>query len=277
MSAAANLTIDKLTATTGAVVEGIDLRTVTEETVAEIESLLLEHLVVFFPAQSLEPTEQMRLALLFGAIDVAPFGPKHPDVAEMTVLDQESPKGEGADAWHSDNTFRSEPPSYTMLQAVQLPDTGGDTCWANMYEAYDALSDPMQAFLGGLTASHDLSKTLTVAIEKGLSDADPVEMRKQFPPEHHPVVRTHPKTGRKALFVNNNFTTRIDGLTDAESRRVLSLLLEHVQSPYFQCRFRWQPGTLAMWDNRCLQHFAVPDYASRRIMHRFTISGDRPR
>lgn len=271
-----NLTVEPLTTSTGAIVSGVDLRDLTEETVGDIEAVLLDRLVVFFPGQALEPAEQMRLALLFGGIDVAPFGPKHPDVPEMTVLDQESPKGEGADAWHSDNTFRSEPPKYTMLQSVLLPPTGGDTCWANMYEAYDALSEPMQQFLGGLTASHDLSKPLAVAIEKGLSDADLGEMRRHYPPEHHPVIRTHPQTGRKALFVNNNFTTRIDGLSDAESSKILSLLLEHVKTPNFQCRFRWQPGTLALWDNRCLQHYAVPDYTSRRVMHRFTISGDRP-
>ena len=157
-----------------------------------------------------------------------------------------------------------------MLQAVRLPPTGGDTCWSNMYMAYDALSEPMQAFLGSLTASHDLSKPLAVAIDKGLSNANLGEMREQYPPEHHPVIRTHPVTGRKALFVNNNFTTRIDDLSDAESDKILKMLLEHVGSPYFQCRFRWQPGTLALWDNRCLQHYAVPDYTSRRIMHRFT-------
>ncbi len=271
------LTVEPLTTATGAVVTGIELRDIDETNVAEFEQLVLDNLVVFFPGQALEPAEQMRLALLLGDIDVAPFGPKHPDVPEMTVLDQQSPLGEGADAWHSDNTFRGEPPSYTMLQSVLLPPVGGDTCWANMYEAYDALSEPMQGFLDGLTATHDLSKMLEVAVARGNSDADLGEMRRLYPPEHHPVVRTHPRTGRKALFVNGNFTTRIDQLSDAESRTTLKLLLEHIQSPLFQCRFHWQPGTLALWDNRCLQHYAVPDYDSRRIMHRFTISGDRPK
>lgn len=272
-----NLNIEPLTGTTGAIINGADLAAATTEDMAAVEQAILDHLVVFFPGQHLEPTAQLRVAQALGDIDVAPFGPKHPEVVEMTVLDQAAPKGEGADSWHSDNSFRSDPPSYTMLQAVQLPPLGGDTCWSNMYEAYDALSEPMQRFLGELTATHDLSKMLELAIAKGNSDADLGEMRKQYPPEHHPVVRTHPQTGRKALFVNGNFTTRIDGLGDAESQHIVDLLLTHVQSPDFQCRFRWEPGTLAIWDNRCLQHYAVPDYTSRRIMHRLTLCGDRPR
>lgn len=270
------LTIERLTSATGAVVEGIDLADPTPAVVEAVEAALIEHLVLFFPGQHLDPAAQMALALKLGELDVAPFGPKHADVAEMTVLDQEAPKGEGADAWHSDNTFRTEPPKYTMLQAVQLPPTGGDTCWANMYEAFDALSPTMQEFLDGLTATHDLTKMLQKAIEMGNSDADLGAMREAFPAEHHPVVRRHPVTGRRALFVNGNFTTRIDQLSDAESAQVLALLFQHVQAPNFQCRYRWVPGTLALWDNRCLQHYAVPDYNSRRVMHRLTIRGDRP-
>ena len=270
------LTIDPLTSTTGAVVDGIDLRDRSAATVETIEKMLTEHLVLFFPGQYLEPIEQLALARELGEIDVAPFGPKHDDAPEMTVLDQAAPKGEGADAWHSDNTFLSEPPKYTMLQAVQLPPNGGDTCWSNMYEAFDGLSPTMREFLDGLTATHDLTKMLQVAIERGNSEADLGAMRQTFPAEQHPVVRRHPVTGRPALFVNGNFTTRIDQLADAESAQILALLFSHVQSPNFQCRFRWQPGTLALWDNRCLLHYAVPDYDSRRVMHRLTISGERP-
>lgn len=271
------LTITRVTAHTGALVEGVSLKDATDSQIAEVEAALHEHLVLLFPGQRLEPTDQMDVARRFGEIDVAPFGPKHPDVAELTVLDQQAPKGQGADAWHSDNTFLAAPPKYTMLQAVLLPEVGGDTCWANMYQAFDALSVPMQTMLEGLTATHDLTKMLVTAVAQGNSDADLDAMRVQYPPEHHPVIRTHPVTGRKALFVNGNFTTQIDGVTEAESRTILSLLAEHVQSPVFQCRYRWQPGTFAMWDNRCLQHYAVPDYTSRRVMHRLTIAGDRPR
>ncbi|MEZ5374776.1 MAG: TauD/TfdA family dioxygenase [Microthrixaceae bacterium] len=271
-----SLDITPLTPHTGALVHGVTLSEAGPDEIHAIEAAMRTHLVLFFPGQAMEPAQQMRLARQFGEIDVAPFGPKHPDVPELTVLDQQAPKDQGADAWHSDNTFLAEPPKYTMLQAVQLPEVGGDTCWANMYQAYESLSAPLRGLLDGLTATHDLTKMLVKAVAQGNSDADLGAMSKRYPPEHHPVVRTHPETGRKALFVNGNFTTHIDGLTDPESETILSLLFDTVTSPEFQCRFRWQPGTLAMWDNRCLQHYAVPDYTSRRVMHRFTIAGDRP-
>ena len=272
----ATLSVDALTGTTGAVIEAVDLRTITDDQLEALESALMAHLVLFFPDQALQPADQLAFGRRLGELDQVPFGRQHPDHPELIVLDQAGPKGEGTDAWHSDNTFRSEPPKYTMLQAVSLPPTGGDTCWSNMYEVYASLSAPMRGFLDGLTATHDLTKMLALAIERGHSDADLTTLRSQHPPEHHPVVRTHPVTGRKALFVNGNFTTHIDGLTDVESRRVLDLLLRGVTTPEFQCRYRWAAGTVALWDNRCLQHYAVPDYQSRRIMHRVTIRGDRP-
>lgn len=271
------LTIAPATVRTGATVTGLALRDATSDDIAAIEDALHQHLVLFFPDQRLEPDEQIRFAAQLGELDVAPFGPKHPDVVELTVLDQQSPEGEGADAWHSDNTFLAAPPKYTMLQAVTLPPVGGDTCWANMYEAYENLSAPMQAMLGDLTATHDLTKMLSKAVEQGNSDADLPTMRETYPPQHHPVVRTHPVTGRKALFVNGNFTTRIDGLSESENAALLPFLLDRVHSPLLQCRYRWMPGTLALWDNRCLQHYAVPDYEERRVMHRLTISGEPPR
>ena len=158
-----------------------------------------------------------------------------------------------------------------------LPPLGGDTCFADMYAAWDALSPALRELLAGLTATHDLTKTLTRAIADGNSDADLASMQAAYPPVHHPIARVHPVTGRIALFVNGNFTTMIDGLTAAESDTILSLLLTHIGSPYFQCRHRWTEGDLTMWDNRSVQHFAVPDYTTRRIMHRLTIAGDEPR
>jgi taurine dioxygenase len=169
------------------------------------------------------------------------------------------------------------PPSYTILQSELLPPLGGDTCFADMYAAWDALSPAMRELLSGLTATHDLTKTLTKAIADGNSDADLGAMQAAYPPVHHPIARVHPETGRTALFVNGNFTTRIDGLSEAESDAILAMLLAHVGSPAFQCRHRWSQGDLTMWDNRAVQHYAVPDYTSRRIMHRLTIAGDEPR
>jgi taurine dioxygenase len=265
-----------VTSTIGATVTGVDLAAPSQADIDAVSAAVLEHKVLFFPDQSLEPEAHLAFARRLGEIDIAAFGPKHPDHPEMTVLDQEAPTGQGADAWHTDNTYVDRPPSFTVLQSVLLPSLGGDTCFADMYAAYETLSAPMRALLDGLTATHDLTKTLTRAIADGNSDADLASMQAAFPPVHHPVVRTHPDTRRRALFVNGNFTTHIDGLTAAESEALLPMLLDHVGSPAFQCRHRWTPGTLTMWDNRCVQHYAVPDYSSRRVMHRLTVTGDEP-
>jgi taurine dioxygenase len=268
--------IEPVTPTIGATVTGLDLRDAGDTDYAAIRSAIEEHKVLFFPDQQLEPRDHISFVEHLGSIDVAAFGPKHPDHPEMTVLDQEAPQGQGADAWHTDNTYVARPPSYTVLQSVQLPPLGGDTCFADMYAAWDALSPAMQSFLSGLTSTHDLTKTLVRAIADGNSDADLSAMQAAYPPVHHPIARVHPDTGRVALFVNGNFTTHIDGLRESESAALLKMLLDHVGRPEFQCRHRWSAGDLTMWDNRSVQHFAVPDYTSRRIMHRLTVAGETP-
>ena len=196
------------TPTLGATVTGIDLASVTAGDIEAVIAAILEHKVLFFAEQNLSPEAQLAFARHLGEIDVAPFGPKHADYPEMTVLDQVSPKNQGADAWHTDNTYLPCPPSFTILQSVMLPELGGDTCFADMYAAFDALSSQMQAFLCELTATHDLTKTLKRAIADDNADVDLAMMQQQWPPVHHPVVRVHPDTGRKALFVNGNFTTK---------------------------------------------------------------------
>ena len=271
------LEIRPLTPMIGAEVFGVDLSApLADETIGDLRRALLDHLVIFFRDQPLTPATQLDFGRRFGTINVAPFGPKHPDYPELTVLDQTAPKGQGADSWHSDNTFMTEPPLGSILRAVELPETGGDTCFASMYAAYEALSDPLRELIGGLRAVHDLTKTLSQAISSGLSGADLAQMQAQWPAREHPVVRTHPETGRKALFVNGNFTTRLAGLTPRESDALLPFLIDHVHDPAFQCRFRWEPGSVAFWDNRSVQHFGVPDYAQRRLMHRVTLDGDCP-
>ena len=262
----------------GATVTGVDLRSPLD--VAEVEAIeaaLVSHGVLFFRDQDITPEQQLAFARQFGEISVPPFRPKYGDDPELIVLDQISPKGEGADEWHSDNTFMAEPPMGSILKAVQLPSTGGDTCFANMHAAYDALSPPIRRLADELSAVHDITKPMQRALAAGHSEANLAEIQAQWPPVVHPVARTHPVTGRKALFVNGNSTTHLMGLTEREGEPLLRLLIDHVRDPVFQCRFAWDEHSIAFWDNRSVQHYAVPDYNERRVMNRVTLVGDRPR
>ena len=268
-----------LTPTIGAEVRGVQLRgRLDDETMVMLRQALYDHLVLFFRDQDITPQQQIDFAGWFGPFEYHPFAKPHPDYPEMTVLDQQTPQKDGANSWHSDSSFMDLPAWGSLLRAVQLPPLGGDTCWASMYAAYDALSDRMKTLLDGATALHDILVPLQKAVTYGHSTSASVEeVRAKWPPACHPVVRTHPQTGRKLLYVNNNFTTRICELEEAESRVVLSFLLDHVARPDFQVRFSWQPNSVVLWDNRCTQHYAVPDYTGhRRIMHRVTLEGERP-
>jgi taurine dioxygenase len=245
---------------------------VAAATVAWIRDALLEHLVLFFRDQDITPADQLAFAERFGPVMLPLIDTASTEAPGVTVLDQVAPKGHGTDRWHSDSTFAAEPPLGAILRAVELPGLGGDTCFASMYAAYEALSPALRDLLDGLTAVH--STAIVNELIKGL----PGVVHREAPNERtvHPVVRVHPETGRRLLFVNGNFTTRIVELNDAESRALLELLFAHVTSPDFQCRFRWTPHAMAFWDNRAVQHFAVPDYSERRLMHRVMIAGDRP-
>jgi taurine dioxygenase len=277
MAVRTSVTFHPLTPTIGAEVEGVDLREPLDDgTVAALRQGLLTHLVLFFRDQDVTVDQHRRFAACFGEIDRPPFQSAGTDDPELTILDLAAPKGMGADVWHADFTHRPEPPMGSVLRAVQLPSAGGDTCFASMYAAYDALSAPMRAFLDGLSAVH----TLAITAERAKRTGPPVTLAEDagggYPTFVHPVVRVHPETGRKLLYVNANWTAAIDGLTDAESACLLQFLLQHVRSPEFQCRFRWEPNSIAFWDNRSVQHYAVADYSERRVMERFTIKGDRP-
>jgi taurine dioxygenase len=268
------------TATIGAEVRGVQLATAPDDpaVMQAIEHALQEHLVLFFRDQELTPEQHVRFAGCFGPFEHHAFAKHHPDHPDMTVLDQTAPERDGANSWHSDSSFMERPALGSVLRAVQLPPLGGDTCWASMYAAFDALSPRLQTYLDGLTALHDIIVPLEKAIAGGHSvSADLEAVRRAWPPLAHPVVRRHPVTGRRALYVNNNFTTRILGIPKEESDLLLPWLLQHVQRPDFQVRFRWTPGAVVMWDNRFTQHYAVPDYSGyRRIMHRVTLTGERP-
>ncbi len=266
-----------VTPTIGAEIEGVDLRTALgEDEVEVIRQALLDHLVIFFRGQDINPDQQVAFAQRFGEISIPPILPKSGTRPELMILDQMSPKDEGGDNWHSDNTFMAEPPMGSILKATQLPEVGGDTCFASAYAAFEALSPPIQKMVSRLTAVHDITKPLRTAISAGIEKFDLEALSKQWPPVEHPVVRTHPVTGRKALYVNGNSTVALKGLTEAEGDLLLPFLCDHIRSPEFQCRFRWDVNSIAFWDNRSAQHFAVPDYGERRVMHRVTLAGDKP-
>jgi taurine dioxygenase len=266
--------IRPVTRTIGAEVGGLDLQEpLRDEDVAVLRGALLDHLVLFFRDQHIDDEQQLAFALRFGPMHVSPLQTVHQDAPEIVVLDQVHPVGEGADEWHSDNTFIAEPPMASILRAVQLPELGGDTCFASMYAAYEALSPPMRAFVDGLRGVHDITRSLQKAIRDGHSTLDLPATQEKCPPVEHNVVVTHPETGRKALFLNRNSTTHLVGLTERENDVLLPFLFDHVRSPEFQCRFHWEPGSIAFWDNRAVQHYAVADYRERRIMHRATIAG----
>ena len=270
-----DLSIEKLTPTLGARISGIDLRTPpSDELLDALRKLLLEHHALFFREQHLDPDQQVALARRFGEIDVHAFGRHLSDRPEVGLLDQTEPERDGANRWHTDSTFMRVPPFGVVLCAVRLPSSGSDTCWASMHAAYARLSPALRNTLDGLTATHDVSGPLVRAVEGGHSVGSLEEVRATWPPVTHPVVCRHPETGRKLLYVNSNFTTRINELTEHESDALLHFLFEWVRTPELQLRFRWEEGSVALWDNRCTQHYAVADYSERRTMHRVTIAGD---
>lgn len=262
----------RLTGTIGADVHGIDLsQSLAPADVAAIRAGLIEHQVLFFREQLVLSIEQHRaLCLNFGELEVAPFQ-RDSDDPTLLLLDQMEGRGSQAANFHSDNTFRPYPPMGAILQAHIVPeDGGGDTCFASMYAAWDALSPRMQAHLDGLEAWHSLAQMATRLASHGLKASLDMD---DWPPVRHPVVAVHPETGRKLLNVNYNWTTEIADVPPAESRMLLNFLYQHIRSPEFQVRMHWHPGDIAFWDNRVTQHYAVPDYRGRRLMQRIAIAG----
>lgn len=269
------LEIRPMTTAIGAEVVGLNLREpLSAETFAALDAALLEHLALFIRDQPMSPPEQVALAERFGEIDIHAFGRHLDDHPSVGLIDQTEPKRDGANRWHTDSTFMPKPPKLAILRAVTLPTSGGDTNWSSMYAAYDSLSGPIQRALEEMTASHDVTGPLVRAIQGGHSVGGLGEIQAAWPPRSHPVVCRHPETGRKFLYVNSNFTTHIEGVSEAESDALLRFLFDWVRSPEIQVRFRWAPDSVAIWDNRCTQHFAVADYRERRVMHRVTVAGD---
>lgn len=271
------LELAKLTRSIGVEVSGVDLREPLAPAVhAEVRDALLKHLVLVFRGQHLTPDQHVAFARQFGEIHYSAVPTAHGGPPEVNVLDMVSPKGNGSDRWHSDSPFLPRPTDATFLNAVMMPSAGGDTCFANMYDAYDNLSEPMKRYVEGLHAVHDVSTTLRLAVEKGNSDFDVADMQRRLPPVTHPVVRMHPETGRKILYVDAASASHIVGVSRRESEMILHHLFAQAHDAAVQCRVRWKAGDLVFYDNRCTQHVAVPDYDERRIMHLVSITGSRP-
>ena len=272
--------LETLTPNIGARVEGLDLAGPLDAAdLAALEAALVERQVLFFEGQTLSPEQQRDLARRFGALHVHPIYPHAPGVPEIIVLDTHPGNPPDNDNWHTDVTFIQTPPLGALLYAERLPPFGGDTVWASTAAAYDALSAPLRALLDGLEAEHDFVKSFPKE-RWGADEAEArwAEARRKHPPVVHPVVRVHPVSGRRGLFVNQGFTTRLLGVSQAESDALLPFLLAHVARPEFTVRWRWKVGDVAFWDNRLTQHYALADYLPhRRVMRRATILGDRPR
>jgi taurine dioxygenase len=273
-----SIEIEPLTTTIGAEIRGVNLADPIDDGVFDVvERSFLEHQVLVFREQDVPLDRLIAFARRFGDVSKPPVGNPHPDHPEAMVFDLVSPRGAGADMWHCDGIYTKTPPMATVLQAIQLPRRGGDTCFANMHAAFEALSHPFREMIEKLKAVHDVTAPMLRAVEKGVHGADELEqMRRENPPVEHPLVRTHPQTQRKCLFVSENTTTRIAGIPERESDLILGYLFRHVESPEFQCRLHWDEQTIAVWDQRCTMHFAVPDYTERRVMHRVSIDGDAP-
>jgi taurine dioxygenase len=274
------LEVKSLTPIIGAVISGVDLsRTLDDAQIAKIRAALLKHKVIFFEDQHMTPTQHRDFAARFGALHTHPLYPGVPDAPELFVLDNHAGNPTDNDAWHTDVTFIETPPLGAILYAKLLPEDGGDTVWANMQAAYEALSPAMRAFLDNLEAVHDFARGFPARgkVAKLAGAEKHAAAAEEHPPVVHPVVRTHPETGASSLFVNYGFTARIKGLRHAESEAILNMLFQHIQKPEFHVRWRWKPNSVAFWDNRITQHYAVNDYLPhRRVMHRATILGDKP-
>ncbi len=274
------ITIMPLSGTIGAELDGLDLsQPLAEEALAQIRQAFLDHHVLVFRNQDLTPEQQMAFGRYFGELDSHPFVASSPEHIEvLDIVTEPDDRANFGGGWHTDLTFLAEPDLGSILYAVDVPAVGGDTLFANQHAAYDAMSKPMRTMLDTLVATHSAGPQYGAGGYSTRSKAMQTKNQELVNQVvEHPVVRTHPETGRKGLYVNPAFTTGIRGLRRDESQAMLDLLYRQSVKEPFTCRVRWEPGTLTMWDNRSVQHFALHDYpGQRRHMRRITVKGDRP-
>ena len=269
----AGLNIRPLTPAIGAEILGVDLASPTiAGQVPAIRAALLQYKVIFFRDQALTAEPHIAFARHFGDLEIHPATPKSQPNPEILRISHGAESRGKENFWHSDVTWREEPSLGSILRAIELPEVGGDTLFANMNLAYERLSPEMKRFCEGLTAVHDIARVFAKRLGKTADD-----LREKYPPQSHPVIRTHPETGDPVIYVNTAFTSHVEGLSAKESKWLLEHLYSTAADPEVQCRFRWQVGSLAFWDNRACQHFAASDYfPDKRVMERVTIAGDKP-
>ncbi len=273
MATKAKLDIRPLTPMIGAELHGIDLAGPLDEAdIAAVRAALLDHKGVFFRDQNISRAQHLAFAQAFGDLEIHPATPKDQEQPEILRIEH-GPNSRGQEnMWHSDVTWRPEPSLGSILRAVEVPAVGGDTLFANMNAAFERLSPAIKDWITGLTAVHDIARVFAKRLNKR-----PEELHDKYPPQEHPVVRTHPETGEPTLYVNGAFTSHIKELSAKESDWLLAHLYAQAENPEIQCRFRWEAGSIAFWDNRACQHFAASDYfPARRVMERATVKGDRP-
>jgi len=262
----------------GAEISGVNLAApLHDQTAAEIREALLAYLVIFFRDQSLTPAQHVGFARIFGEVQMGGTIPRLEEQPEVKIQEYTGQSRIGGDVnMHADDTFVEIPSRCSVLYGLKMPAAGGDTIWVNCEAAYAALSEPMKNFLGPLKAAHDLSENFG-NIAPGIADpAMKAQIAEKWPAVEHPVIRTHPETGRKCIYVNEMVTSRIIGLEPAESDQVLRFLINHLKQPQFQCRLHWRDGTVAVWDNRSTQHMVIPDFQpGYRLNHRVAIKDDR--
>jgi taurine dioxygenase len=273
------LSMTKIKPTIGAIIENVDLNHLSENDLHEIHQALLDNEVIFFRGQNLTSQSQVALAKSFGSLHIHPIYPSIEDAPEVIVLDSHRTDLRDNELWHTDVTFSQTPPLGCVLQAIKIPEHGGDTLWASGTAAFEHLDVELQNRLRTFTATHDIRKSFPEE-RFATNDVEREKLHQTFkknPPVIHPVVRTHPDTGRPILFVNEGFTTHINELEQDESAELLAFLFAHAVKDDFHLRWKWQEGDVAIWDNRCTQHMALFDYGdAHRIMHRATINGSVP-
>lgn len=276
MNLPSDLSVQRITGNIGAVIGGIELSApLPEETIAAVRQALLDHGVIFLRGQDVPLEQYWSFMEYFGIPQKEESNGTDKDTAADVMTGDLSITRKGTAVWHADTTSLAAPPVATALRAVEVPPFGGDTCWSSMHAAWDALSEPVQRMLDGLTAIHTIDGTVERLEEFGAAFESSYS-RRNARRQIHPVVLVHPESGRKALYVNESFVSRIVELDRLESRAMLDFLFRHVERPDFTMRWKWAPGDIAFWDNRAVQHYAVPDYTTTRRMQRIVLAGVKP-